>query len=102
MEWTIIFSVAIVCVTFSFFVIMSLRETSCKLGNHKFKPRYDKKRAPSEFTLNQNPVTAFNASEIEMLMFEKLYIYDVCERCGKTSFENIPEILKEKENAIQP
>jgi len=53
----------------------------CKLGFHRFKPRYN-------YTPPERPLPTINGSGSMAKTLRTLgtetYIHDVCERCGKT------------------
>jgi hypothetical protein len=58
----------------------------CKPGKHKFEPRYDRVDSPYTRTINTETI---NPKAIIEALKDKIYIYDICVRCGKTVRKDI-------------
>lgn len=86
---TAIISISIFCITFLIFVwlITYSINVQCKKGNHKFEPRYNKIKIPGDFQLSQHPLVSFTAKDLEKILFERYYIYDICVKCGERTRE---------------
>lgn len=53
----------------------------CLKGVHKFEPRYDE-RPVGNFKVNAT--TVYDDEAFRSLIYYKVYVHDICVRCGKT------------------
>ena len=58
------------------------KKNGCYHGSHKFEPRYDEKMNPNN--LNISGMSVHSASEARKLIYYKVYVHDICVKCGKT------------------
>lgn len=54
----------------------------CKDGEHKFVARYEEK--PNPIDIN---TTLPNNEDVRRLLYYKVYLFDICEKCGKTIYQ---------------